>query len=498
LTEPAQAEAAAIRTTWAAKAVAVAVPAFVVLYLFVLLGKAAHAPAWVDEVFTRWMVERVPARQLTAAVIAGADCQPPTYYLLLKGICRVFGNCSYFALRLPSVLGFLMFGLATFWLLQRRFPIHLAALGLVLPVLTQAGNCAVWARPYALLAGWRLAGMWAALGGAMLLHFYAVLLVPVLGTMELLWWWRHRRIRWTHLVVLLLAIVPALIWLPLLAPLHRIGASYSAGPRFFGAVTPWAAASLLVNLVWTPGVIFMASGILLTALFSGAGKQWKPMPVRDLDIIVAGCLVLPLLTYIFAKFVTHILSERYFFESAMIASLGAALLLNRLPIPVRASAGLLGLAMVIFAFGSLEPVDSRNSLLSEAKRELPIVVANGSDFFELTDAMPKAMRDRLVFMTTPEGVIAPDPSAERIAAVWKPWYPSLRFVQAEDFLRENQEFYLLATGKVEGITHWILNHGALSMVDYNGSTALFLSSVNRKYTTGSAKRLLSMRSSTPP
>lgn len=474
-----------------------AAAAFCLLFLIIKICQAALSPPWVDEVFTSWMVGHVPANHLWQAVASGADCEPPTYYLLLKRICDIFGT-SLFAMRLPSVAGFLVFQISLFLLLRRRLPAHICAAAMALPCLTQAGECATWARPYAIVAGcfglaalvwdaqgrriWHALGIASALGAAMLMHFYSVLLLPLIGAMEILWWNRHRHVqrspRWERWLGMLAGGLPALMWLPLLAPLRRLHAQYAAAPMYFGSVSLTALGNDLCNMIWTRQMCLITVLLVGFALLLRDRSDATSAHFRDLSIVAAGFLLLPVITFLFAELVTKTLFDRYLFITTGVVSLAAGWTLIQLRASRRACIAVVAAATIMAASVSLRgsvAQDARVQILASANEPIPILVAEGNDFFELIQSAPDNVKPRLAFMSAPSGTVRRDPTLERTAATWKQINPSLPFFSAEAFLRDHPRFYLVCRDSIRGVvTNWLITHDRMRVVQYQDGILLLL------------------------
>jgi hypothetical protein len=175
--------------------------------------------------------------------------------------------------------------------------------------------------------------------------------------------------------------------------------------------------------------------------------------------------------------VTGVLNTRYFYSATLGFSVLAALALRRLPY-----ANALAIALVAsMALGSAargmshaDQSDTRLELLGRAMESLPIVVAEGSDFFELMESAPPEVRRRLVYADMPAATPNPDPEPQKMVDAWKPFRPELRVLRIEEVLTRHRRFYLLCTGGGrEAVTDWIAQHANTRALARSGNAWLF-------------------------
>ncbi len=193
--------------------------------------KLGEPSLWVDEAYTWFFVSMPWAKMLQAARIDAVN--PPFFYLFAKVFTALFGT-SEAALRMPSVIAFLV-GLAGSLWVGRQAAGRTGSLAAgwfwaFHPML-------VWyardARPYALAAALSVfglgmflhirtrtlpsfssaAGAFAVVALGMLTHYFSMLFAIVTGSLSALEISKHRRFFRVWASIILLSLVPLLAWL---------------------------------------------------------------------------------------------------------------------------------------------------------------------------------------------------------------------------------------------------------------------------------------------
>jgi len=115
------------------------------------------------------------------------------------------------------------------------------------------------------------------------------------------------------------------------------------------------------------------------------------------------------------------------------------------------------------------------AMLARTDDNLPIVIAEGLRFFEIEEAAPTPIRDRLIYVTLPEGAASPDPSNENQVKRWIDVRTDLRIEAPSHFLATHPRFHVLYTvGYSESLVDWLRQRGLLGKVrDWNGREWLF-------------------------
>ncbi len=214
------------------------------MYIPCALESSRSTPLSHDELFTMYLSGAPTVRALWADV-RSFDLNPPLSYLLTRLTGHLDGSGA-LGLRLPEILGFLMFLLGVFRFVRVRMG---AAYGLFTGVLLMGSvlwELATLARPYALmlgflalaLVGWQVAGGEPVKGiprrrlgvcllglgvcGMVFSHLFAVLSVAALAGAELWRGWSRKR---TDCSVLGALVVPLLALPAYLPMLHAHGRS---------------------------------------------------------------------------------------------------------------------------------------------------------------------------------------------------------------------------------------------------------------------------------
>jgi hypothetical protein len=467
------------------------------LYFACTISLARHSAAVNDEVFTMWMVRDVPS--IPGALKAGVDTAPPTYYLFQRGVCDVLGFTP-FALRLPSLLSFFVFLASIFLLLRRYVGVAIAAVGAALPLFSTAYLVADNGRPYAMvLACFGLIcllwcndervrpALWGSISIALLLafaismHFYAVLLVPLFGCMELVWALQNRVIRWRNWVAMLVGGASLLLSLPVILPINRAIHQTATAKDYYARPDPTKTVEFLRSIMLSPSlemiyILVLAIGVAVQGrrfLRERRGEAPGGGGVRvyldHLGTVAFVGFLYPFVSYVFAEVVTKVLNERYLYGTILGVSVGLALILRRLqwgPAPA-----LLVLVVMIAGFAKYANYvrkshgiagASDDALLKSAPGNDPIVIPDGPDFFTNMESSDREVRERSVYVLPPVGMHNPNPEPERLAIAWKKIKPGLNVESNEQFLAEHRHFYILSKNiRYEMITGWALNtwHG---------------------------------------
>ncbi len=465
---------------------------FVVCLLISWGKEASHEALWMDEVLAVWTARMPTVHDVFSAPFQGSDFSPPTYHLLLHFLITVFGG-SYLILRTPSVLAALISGLCVFGLLKRYAGIASAALGMVLCLLGILSSYTVEARPYTLVVAcfavatvlwdrlesrrsnaWRVGGITILLSLATSLHFYAVLLIPCLALMELLWSLIYRRLRLSVWLGLIAAGTSSLLWLPLIRAINRFNTGDTASMEYY-------AKPILARLGVTYMDLFMhgrrAPTVLLVLLclavfvYALSGTRWfAALPhfsddklqvpsLMNLYIIAFGTLAFPAIVFAFSRIITKTFNARYCVVACLGISIVTAYVIGQIPRFKLIAAPLLLFSCVI-ALRPTELIGVQTfspDFLEKLPKPYPIVVAEGLQYLQFVEAAPEQLKRRLVYVTTPPGATNSDPTNENQVKRWLPLRPELKITDSTAFFSQNPHFYLLSTPTSPDVfTDWLL------------------------------------------
>jgi len=449
---------------------------FTILYAF---GAALHArskPLWFDEIIT--VIAASPSDAATAWRAAHeCDASPPLPHMLTHYSMQWFGPGE-LAIRLPAIAGFWIFCLCLF-AFTRRLGIYYSFLAMLLPVATAAYNYAYEARAYGLelafcglaLVAWQTAagdrrrwlasaGIAVSLMGAILCHYYALLLyIPLVGA-EAYRSWRARRIEWPIWLAFALGGVP-LIWR--LASISGVVQHFSHGtwsPAYPEQVVEFWEIGLQHTLSFLVlGLAFMAVWMLGRHAPPDAAAEPSTLAPHELVAAIL-FLAVPVAAVAGGLLVTHMFTDRY----AIFALTGAVIL--GAAMAARLSGGralpgflLLCLAVVPLAFVTWEVPPRHNPfadepLLVEALRKGPVVVPDAQLFLQMWQYAPAPLKSKILFL-------ADNASATKYLGfdaldgglrVLRPW-SSVQVLEYGDFAVPGREFLVYQNSLRPG---WLL------------------------------------------
>lgn len=211
-----------------------AVSAFSLLYFTETAIRASEKRFWYDELCTYYICRLPTFGESWAAVLHGADYNPPLFYVIHRGAMAMFG-AGLVTMRLPEIVGFWVLCLSLFTVVSRRAGLLAGTIAMTFPLVTGAYFYAYDARPHGLVLGfcglavlcWQrwneqrrsslwLLGFGLSLEAAFLTHCYAILLVIPFALVELVIAIHHKAIAWRVWVAIVLpAAIAAISFVPL-------------------------------------------------------------------------------------------------------------------------------------------------------------------------------------------------------------------------------------------------------------------------------------------
>jgi len=300
---------------------------FAALYIVPNVVLARQKLIWDDEFFTLYL-SRIPNwSELWRALSTGADQHPPTFYYLTHLIFK-FGGASHLTLRSTAIVGFGVSCVCLYEIARRLLGPRWAVPAMLAPMTAPVLYYATEGRGYGLELGfvtlsllmwisatedekraWTVPALAIALCLAVASHYYALLFLLPLVAGEFVKAWMRRSIDVPVCCAFLAALIPLLLF----APLILRAKAYSA---HFWAVPHWSA-----MLDWYPNM----TGRMLLLLPAAAGLMFflriDPIevpqvgtPMRSLPVVtvVTFCSLLPVAGGIIAQLITHASTERYF------------------------------------------------------------------------------------------------------------------------------------------------------------------------------------------
>lgn len=268
---------------------------------------------------------------------------PMVYHALAHLSTSLFGATA-FALRLPSLLGYMLMQVCLYFFVRRATRDHLgeqqsgvaATVAAIFPLATATLYYAVEARPYGLLLGlyalalvawqaatrseqtrrWSLPLLALAVGLALNTHYFAVLLLPVLYLAELVRTLDRRKLDTALVAALVLGTACFGLTLPFqkAAKVFRLH-YYNAGTISVRAVSE-AYRSLLFDYTWTSTqtqrILALVFVVVMLAFLFSLYRGWASLKLpRAESALLIALFALPILGFLLAHFVTHSYEVRY-------------------------------------------------------------------------------------------------------------------------------------------------------------------------------------------
>ncbi len=305
---------------------------FSLFYFAETLLRASEKWLWYDELCTYYICRLPSFKDTWAAVLHGADYNPPLFYLIHRTFMRIFGD-GRIAMRLPEILSFWVLCLCLFWIVKRRTGLLGGIVAMLLPLLTGAYFYAYEARPHGLVLGffglavlfwqrwedqpqnsrWLL---WFALSlqAAFLTHCYAIVSLVPFGIVELFRAWRNRKIEWRVWIAMLLPLAIACVsFIPLLKAYGSIKSFTGVFPASVRQIPACYETLLQFSLLLA---LFTVGLFAFDAIFkkeTDASGQRPPTRNRSAaSVLAVAFLGMPVYGLILAKVVGGPYLSRYF------------------------------------------------------------------------------------------------------------------------------------------------------------------------------------------
>lgn len=407
------------------------IPAFLILVLVsesvVLFLRASRAPFWYDELLTLHVSSLRPLPLIWKALQACADGMPAGYYLLVL-LARQSPADTHVAMRLPSLVGYLLSLLGIYLFVGKRFPASARLVAVLLITLSPFREYALEARSYAALVGllamaaccWqrvdekRFMTSWFTffLTLAVSMHHLAVVSLACFGIAELTWSFLSCRLRWRIWIACLIATTPFLLSLSILLHYQEVlGKQFWSPSKWSSALSTYSfylgldVTHALVMVV----IIGLAIGSLLLQILRthealSAEPDFSPPEV----VLIGGFLFYPILLVALTTLLCSGYTPRYGWPAVLGLVLGSVYLL-RLSWLTSSSAKLLWALLIVFTIQSrrdlkmlatpaqgMEQRWARLAELSRGEPGLPVVIGSGMSYLEAATYAPGELRDRLV------------------------------------------------------------------------------------------------------
>jgi hypothetical protein len=455
----------------------------------------AHAkPFWYDEVFT---VMSAAPRDVAGTWRAAQklDAAPPLTHLLTHFAVSWFGQNEVSA-RLPEIAGFWVFCLSMFYFVRRRLGILYGLAALLLPLSTAAYEYAYEARPYGLVLGfcglmllcWQTGtesrsfkhaaactGIALSVMGALMCHYYAGLLYVPLAGAEAYRSRKARRLDWGIWIAMFFGLAP-LVW--------RL-TTIKAVVHGFAQVSASDIHPIDVLDFWNQG-LQPALSILVVALAAAAVWTWKvpepsvePSPSPSFKFWELLAAILFLTIPVFSVAVGILVTHSYYPRYALMGFTGVVLLLP--PVVARMARGRALVAFLFLALASLQLVErsttiphpsnvlTDESVLVDALKQGPVVVADGQLFMQMWFYLPDVLKSNLIFLVDGEASVKYQffntAAIDAALSYVRQWFP-IQALDYRTFASPGKEFRLLQNpGKPGWMLQKIAADGGSEVID---------------------------------
>ncbi|MCI0602245.1 glycosyltransferase family 39 protein [bacterium] len=480
---------------------------FCLLYLSIACFLASQKLFWNDELYTLYFT-RLAWPDLWWALGTGADQIPPTFVLLTKVFSSVFG-VNQISIRMPEMMGFLLLCFCLYRIVSIRMSAAGGFLAMLLPTMTPAFSYAYEARPYALVLGFgacallcwlavgdrprklQMIGLGLSLSGAFLSHYSGILLFVPLILGEVIRIRLLKRIDYPVWITFILALLPVLLFLPLL----RASASYGGG---FWAKPKWGDIFLFYDYLLGPMAVFLVFVVLLSGVFwmlrASTMERAGVHSFRSHELTaILGFVAISPIAVIASKLLTGALTGRH----ALLSVIGFALLI---PYGIYDSlgpkkletfilpfffAGFLGMAVANY-YDCKEDASSYQRtvqfLQHNAETEIPIVSWFVHPAQQVWYYGPADLAGRLFYLADPEASLRylGHDTIDRGMLNLKPWFPIKNVQPYERFTQIHKSFLLYyCSWEEDWRWNWIVSrlladHFKIEMKMRQGDQFLFL------------------------
>jgi hypothetical protein len=399
----------------------------VLLSLVYFLGTALRArakPFWFDELLTV-LAARQPTYAATIQAARDLDWTPP-FTDLVGHLVQTIAGTGRIVFRVPSMIGFWVFCLCLFAFAQRRVNMYFALSALFLPFVTGGESYSLEARSYGMMLGfcgiallsWQLAacgrnrmlalpGIFLGIGGAVLCHYYAVMIyVPLAGAEA----WRSLRGRkidkgvWAAFVLGAIPLAVVLLGVLRVAKTSLHPVAQASRQEYFQ----------YYQSVYGTSVWFLVPVLILWGLWlSVGGVREQPLPsdqreIPDHEWLAAILLLLiPVVAITVALVVPpHVFVDRYALPSiggfALLASLLGWHFGGGRTVP---GALFVLPAFLLFAFvmthghQDFQNPFQQQRLLASALERGPVAVNNYVSYLQLWNYAPEPQKRRLLYLS---------------------------------------------------------------------------------------------------
>ncbi|SDF94456.1 glycosyltransferase family 39 protein [Terriglobus roseus] len=446
------------------------------LLIVVLILTAASALAWghyrpLDQ--DEWFVFQTDTVSSISKLVEvqrhyPISLDPLFYHLLGHASTSLFGATA-FAIRLPSLLGFLLMQVCLYFVAKRIAGNFAGFIAAIIPALTATLFYAQQARPYGVLlglgallllayqhgtrdpqrTGWLIA-LAASLALALNTHYFAILLLLPLYTAELVRIVQRRRIDWPMFFAIAIGSAGALLTLPFQKGagefrkhyynvgkigLHAVTQSYRA---LFLNYTQYSLRAQHILIV----LLVVAALVLVGAILVRFRANDPTVPLAEKAFLLV-LAILPFFGFLLARFVTHSIEVRYILPAILGLSVLIAIAITpieRNAFRARALVGIVLLLLVGAGFSRAanarlqRPSLQMLTIAHAAALSGPIYIQNMGHFDELGNAIADpAVRSRIALVySAPLEIALAHHDTQSLTAEHMQHFTGYRIEQYED------------------------------------------------------------------
>jgi 4-amino-4-deoxy-L-arabinose transferase-like glycosyltransferase len=481
---------------------------FSLLYIVIVCVIAARRMFWNDELYTLYFSQLRAWPDLWWALGTGADQIPPPFLLLTKFCVFLFG-LNQISLRLPEIAGFLLMALCLYKIVSRRSSALCGLTAMLFPMMTGAFSYAYEARSYGALLGFSslaflcwicaaesqkrkvyLAGLIVGLAGAWMSHYYGILIFGPLLLGELVRSYSRKQLDSGILLSFVIAVLPVLLFLPLIRGSMSYGATFWAKPQ-------WSDLPHFYDFILGPATIIIVFVCIVSIAMSrsrnsGEATSYEYIPSYEL-VCAVGFVAIPVIGLIVTKILTGAFTDRH----ALPAVIGFGILIPLALHYFLSSRNLVVMVLICFfagflgkAIGDYRSVSEDTAAFNRARLfwqtkadpQLPIVSWFSHPAMRLWYYGPKDLADRVYYLADPAASVRyiGHDTIDRGLLDLKPFFP-LKNVQPYDlFLKSHQQFLLFWCSWGEDWRwNWIVysllaDHRKIELKARNGDQFLYL------------------------
>ena len=494
---------------------------FSIFYLVGTCFLASRKPMWNDELFTFYISRLHSISDIWSALLTGGEVIPPFFHIITRMSLSLFG-VNELAIRLPEILGFWIMSLCLFRFVSKRSSALYGFAAMLFPLATKAYDYAYEARPYGMVLGfagvcllcWQsaaeehhrkyfLIGLIVSLAAAVSSHYYAVLLVFPFALGEMARSLFRRRVDPYVWLALATAMVPLLLFLPLIQRAKTLSAQFAGQPLSREILDVY-------YTLLTPALIPLAAMLVLPAIYVtkrrgnyGSRNQDSPSTAPCYEIAASlGFIAIPIIGAVLAMLVTGAFTFRYVLPSvigfSVLFALAAYRLLDGRPIM---GASLVFLLCVGFMVGEIrhlqkicdassEQAKTYDFLRSNNENQLPIVASDLHTFMTIAHYAPRDVASRVVYLAYPQASLRHlgHSSVDQGILDLKPWF-GLRIEEYPSYVASHQQF--LVYGPI-GWLNWLVSeltatNRRIELKGRNGENLLFLVSTAEPTDAGNSR-----------